>query len=74
MIFSYHFSPPTDFLRLNGANCDMVTVRLGNDTASVESWLRCVMLAVADRLHFVPGKRYVMLTVDDFVFSVNELL
>ncbi len=57
LIFSYHRSPPTERLRLNGAVCDMVTVRLGNDTESVESCVRCDMLAVVEMLHFVPGKR-----------------
>ena len=42
-------------MRLNGAVCDMVSVKLGNDTASVESAARCVMLAVVDRLHFEFG-------------------
>ena len=36
-IFSYQRSPPTDFFRLKGAVCDMVTVTLGKLTESVES-------------------------------------
>ena len=56
-IFSYHLSPPTDRLRLNGAVCDIVTLTFGKDTDRVESCVRWAMLAVVERLHFVPGKR-----------------
>ena len=74
LIFSYHFSLPTAFLRLNGAVCDIVSVILGNYTVSVESDERCEILADVDKLHFEFGNLYVMLTLLLVVFSVNELL
>ena len=71
LIFSYHFSSPTALLRLNGATWLIVTVMFGNDTVSVEFCVRWDTLAVVDSDHFVPGKRYVMLIVELFVFSVK---
>ena len=65
---------PTARLRLNGLVCDMVMVKLGNDTARVESLERWAMLAVPEKLHFEPGGRYVKFTVELLVFSVKELL
>ena len=72
LIFSYHFSAPTATLRLNGAICERVTVTFGNDTARVESCVRCDTLAVVENDHFDPGRRYVMFIVLLFVFSVND--
>ena len=55
LIFSYQRSAPTARLRLNGDNCDIVTVRFGNDTVSVESLVRCDTFAVVEKLHFEFG-------------------
>ena len=71
LIFSYHFSSPTACLRLKGANCDIVSVKFGNDTLTVESAVRCDTLAVVDNDHFEPGNLYVMFTVLLLVFSVK---
>ena len=51
-IFSYHFSSPTAFLRLNGFVCDMVTLMFGNEMARVEFCVRCEMFSDVESDHF----------------------